>query len=1562
MSYMIRKLLKKLVWKDRDQKSEDYTEKVTHESSSPSVNKSGEHTKVSQSADITTYANSSQPRNEVKESMKASQPALKQDPKTIKWKNVYVFISSTFNDMHAERDYLVKNVFPHLQEWCESRKLRLVDIDLRWGVTEQDALYRKNVVKVCLNRIDECRPFFLCFLGQRRGWVPKEEEISQETFDSFPDLRPYTGSTSVTEMEILHALINPLHQSKKRDPGKNSEYYEKVKHAFFYFRDPSYFSNIPKDPPLLRQTYTNEGIEDQNEREIHEQELKKWREEKIPNSFSPVHSYQAKWNTGASTPELNIPLQCPSTEPANIKEWRDKWWEKAGVLVSSESTNIEDIKDEAEKAKIFNKKLCKGRLVDFKCGDTALSNVIIEDLQKAITSRYPDHIEIKDKTDLQKELDQQEQFLFLNSEGFFERKGDFDELENYVNGDSNNLFVLTALGGMGKSMLLAKWVDRFLISIENVEGQSIHFRFIGASDRSTTIYSLIRFLLCEMKETEHKFDDEIPEDPEKLLEAWPKLLEAAGEHGKTVIVIDALDQLETGLSNLNWLPPQLPPNIKLIVSFKRGEQAAEELCQQLKTSGQIIRKVKPFEEIEDRKKLVHKYLSQYLKDLDEQHLHTLIQSPGASNPLYLKVVLSELRVFGAFSNLGKKIRADFGKTPVSAFQGVLNRLETDPVYSKINPGQAPHLLFGLMAHARHGLSADELASLLIQELRLEDTEEERKNAKDTVYLFLRQVRPFLARREGRYDFFYESFKSAAKERYVENSFEEHLHNDSSMPDKPCPERYVEKSHEEHLPNRFFECCWHRMLAKYFRSLPTWQENVSNIEEDYNRKPTVRKVAELPYHQTYGQWWSELEAILCDIEFIEAKCIAKMVFDLLQDCDVAIKLHYMPTVVQIKRAVSLSLSGILARPHLTMQLVYNRLTWFDPLELKLGSSVKKARLYLDQQPFWISLESPLNQHSDDEIQVIEYPYVTSPIQSISPKCDAIAVISPAGDKVAIFDITYGKLTEIRTIQSSSVSALCLRTDPLLLAYIDSQGNVIVDGTRNKINGRAGEKILAYYPDLGYLFVREDNSLTAWDPINDNQTILAKGLPYPLITLKISILGEAVLFVAGFKDQIVGIARRSECEWTAKTVPYKGPLIVDADLDHTAKFILVASIDHRLQIIDLDSEKGIAQLCYRRREDATVRGSPQKCALVRKDEAFTAFIITRDGHVASWDWPRDSLKRYEDYRKPEEPLSDIHCAVESTTDMLVLSTQSHIKKYTKYCETHHDETLTFAVNGCVITDSPKVITISERANLIKWLHIDSLSVAFERHIFAPTAISECRGSDDAFVGNKQGYIIYAPSNPEKSDSVIPVISGSISSILDIGDQTLIVASRLGEVGRINILEDQIEIIRQNTINKTFLKVLPAGKTGLFWSLYRDDTERSKMVVSLTRSKNNEEIVTMDEAILRDMAVSPDGNTICIAGNYVKILQKCSLGWSILYRKEVPVSHVAMINESTIVAILLLEPWLEIWKLSPGLPMIAAMYLSDRVSSIYVRDEYIVVGYISGNLLSARLRRRKEGCVYG
>jgi len=42
----------------------------------------------------------------------------------------------------------------------------LVDIDLRWGVTKEQA-DDDRALDLCLQQIDECRPFFIGILGER---------------------------------------------------------------------------------------------------------------------------------------------------------------------------------------------------------------------------------------------------------------------------------------------------------------------------------------------------------------------------------------------------------------------------------------------------------------------------------------------------------------------------------------------------------------------------------------------------------------------------------------------------------------------------------------------------------------------------------------------------------------------------------------------------------------------------------------------------------------------------------------------------------------------------------------------------------------------------------------------------------------------------------------------------------------------------------------------------------------------------------------------------------------------------------------------------------------------------------------------------------------------------------------------------------------------------------------------------------------------------------------------------------------------------------------------------
>src|SRR5436853_5644983 len=94
------------------------------------------------------------------------------------WKTVRVVISSTFRDMRAERDHLVRFVFPRLREELLKRHLHFVDVDLRWGLkSDQDAL------DLCMEEIDRCRPRFVCILGGRYGWVPAPKAVQHNDLE-----------------------------------------------------------------------------------------------------------------------------------------------------------------------------------------------------------------------------------------------------------------------------------------------------------------------------------------------------------------------------------------------------------------------------------------------------------------------------------------------------------------------------------------------------------------------------------------------------------------------------------------------------------------------------------------------------------------------------------------------------------------------------------------------------------------------------------------------------------------------------------------------------------------------------------------------------------------------------------------------------------------------------------------------------------------------------------------------------------------------------------------------------------------------------------------------------------------------------------------------------------------------------------------------------------------------------------------------------------------------------------------------------------------------------------
>lgn len=137
---------------------------------------------------------------------------------------IRIFLSSTFLDFEEERRLLVQQAFPALREKLRDRLVELVDVDLRWGISASDAEQEK-ILPVCLDEIDQCRPYFIGLLGERYGWVPGVEEYGGSVLERHPWLQEHRGQVSVTELEIRYGVLDqPIMHDR----------------ALFFFRQPAY--------------------------------------------------------------------------------------------------------------------------------------------------------------------------------------------------------------------------------------------------------------------------------------------------------------------------------------------------------------------------------------------------------------------------------------------------------------------------------------------------------------------------------------------------------------------------------------------------------------------------------------------------------------------------------------------------------------------------------------------------------------------------------------------------------------------------------------------------------------------------------------------------------------------------------------------------------------------------------------------------------------------------------------------------------------------------------------------------------------------------------------------------------------------------------------------------------------------------------------------------------------------------------------------------------------------------------------------------------------------------
>lgn len=544
-----------------------------------------------------------------------------------------IFVSSTFQDLREEREYLVKKVFPDIRQMCRQRGIDFIDVDLRWGITEEEA-GGGGALGICLREIDRCRPYFIGILGSRYGWVPDAESVLQSTSDItewhlwLPAL--LSDGASITEIEMRYGALD---LSPSDDEGS----------AFFYFRTPDHA-----------------WLDGQNEGSVAERKLERLKD-RIRSSGIPV----------------------------------------------------------------------RDRIPDA----TTLGELVRDDLMRIIDRTAPvDRI----RSELEETRSNHRAFATARRHSYLPSESVIGVLDSWLRSDDEEErgrpLIVTAPSGYGKSALLAYWSDRW--RQEHPESVFIeHYVGAGSGDH----IAIIRHLMLEIRDR-CSIDRDIPVEPTTIVSEFPGWLNSID--APTVVVIDAINQLRGTSRELAWLPTQIPPNVRLMITSTPGET-----CDRLVARGWRTMELTTLDR-EQRKKIIGAFLGEYSKSLTQEQIERIADDEKSAVPLFLRTLIEELRVFGEYERLNERVEYYLNATDVDdLFQRVLERLERD--YGTRLVGD----VMTLIGASRNGLMEVEL---------LEMTRASRMEL-STLMLGLDY---HLMTRGGLHTFFHDYLRRAVADRYM----------------------------------------------------------------------------------------------------------------------------------------------------------------------------------------------------------------------------------------------------------------------------------------------------------------------------------------------------------------------------------------------------------------------------------------------------------------------------------------------------------------------------------------------------------------------------------------------------------------------------------------------------------------------------------------------------------------------------------------------------------------------------------------------------------------------------
>eukprot|EP01125_Pyxidicula_operculata_P019749 TRINITY_DN7182_c0_g1_i1.p1 TRINITY_DN7182_c0_g1~~TRINITY_DN7182_c0_g1_i1.p1 ORF type:complete len:1565 (+),score=417.22 TRINITY_DN7182_c0_g1_i1:40-4734(+) len=638
---------------------------------------------------------------------------------TSSWRTARIFISSTFRDMHGERDYLTRHVFPELQERCQKLKVHVHPVDLRWGVTSDDT---ENALELCLTELDSCRPFFIGLLGERYGWVPSSYKVPDEP--KFDWIKTTPLGKSITHLEMEYGVL--------RSP--------KAARAAFYLRNQSFLSSVPAK-------YKTDFIEEKQSNSESLIDLKDRIKSIVPSQYV-FDNYPCEWRGVVDEKPMVGGLEDFG------KHVLETFWqhlkEEFPEREEKEENPLEVERGYHERFIESHSKLFIGR--------------------KGLLSKIREFV---DKSPLSTSVAPVASTTTSTTAGATPAPAG-------AGAQSLHTIPLVIVGqpGSGKTSLVSYFANSYLKETRS-DAKTNTFvlpHFIGAAPGSTNIRSTLTRIISELStQFSITLDKVIADDFKELQAQFQEILkkvETQADDTKFVIILDAINQLDNTnhAHALEWLPHQFPGNVKVIISTLPGEDL------------DVLRRRK-IEELavgalttDEQEEIVKQTLWQYRKKLEKEQMRQLLLKADANKPLYLIVACEELRVFGVFERVSAFIQ-NMADTVPRLFEEVLKRIENDhrELTNNNNDGYDSRKLvvqaLCLLTESRGGLLQSEMLDLLGYTKDSKDSLPESKWA--AIYRSLKNyLRPVgdtsssESESSGVLDFFHQQLPKAIKRLYL----------------------------------------------------------------------------------------------------------------------------------------------------------------------------------------------------------------------------------------------------------------------------------------------------------------------------------------------------------------------------------------------------------------------------------------------------------------------------------------------------------------------------------------------------------------------------------------------------------------------------------------------------------------------------------------------------------------------------------------------------------------------------------------------------------------------------